>query len=159
MKPFVPKAEPVCTVLQSWKRDLDKDCSIQDGNLCSHPAHFLREGGKEISCPYSERKQKAAWWMWWLCGTATAQQKLVDSEELCVLQNRAERVKVVAARGVFKIQSQILIMRIANKVSELLWMATLPQQVPVLPQHAPVSLPAMRVRGTKSKAWIVVGEK
>lgn len=93
------------------------------------------------------------------CGTATAQQKLVDSEELCFLQNRAERVKVVAARGVFKIRSQILIMRIANKVSELLWMATLPQQVPVLPQHAPVSLPAMRVRGTKSKAWIVVGEK
>lgn len=86
------------------------------------------------------------------CGTVTAQQKLAHSEELCILQNRAERVKIVATRGVFKIQSQILIMRIANKVSELLWMAT-------LPQDAPISLPAMSVRETKSKAWTVVGEE
>lgn len=57
MKPFVPEAEPVCKELEGWKRDLDKDCSIQDGNLCSHPGHFLREGGREISCPYGDRKQ------------------------------------------------------------------------------------------------------
>lgn len=68
--------------------------------------------------------------MCWTCGAITAEKRLVASKGLST-QNKAERVKIVAAGSIFKIQSEILIVRIANKVFEFLWMDTLFQEVPV----------------------------
>lgn len=149
MKPFLSEAEPTCREREGWKRDAGKDCSIQDGDLCPHTGRFLRDGGKEISCPYSERKQRESWLMCWTCGAIAAEQRLVASKELST-QNRAERVEIVAAGSIFKIQSEILKMRIANKAFELLWMDNLFQE-------APVSLPAWVPVGQSQKAalaWV-----
>lgn len=63
-------------------------------------------------------------------GAITAEQKLVTSKELST-QNTAERGRIVAAGSVSEIKSEILIMRIANKVFELLWVDTLFQEAPV----------------------------
>lgn len=86
-------------------------------------------------------------------GAITAVQRLVASKELST-QSRAERVKIVAAGSIFKIHSEVLIMRIVNKVFELLWMGILFQEVPA-------SFSAWVPVGQSQKAglsWVKSGE-
>lgn len=134
MKTFLFEAEPG----KCWRVESQARTAKSRVGLCQQRGQFLRATGKGISCPSRERKQRGSWLMCWTCGAIPAGQRLLASKELSS-RNGAERVEIGAAGSIFIIQTEILIMRIGNKVFELLWVDTLFWEAPLsLPAQVPV---------------------
>lgn len=96
--------------------------------------------------PLQWEKAEGELLMCWICGAIPAGQRLMASKELST-RNGAERVKMGAAGSILIIQTEIL-MRIASKVFELLWVDI---------QEAPLSLPAQVPVGQSWKiglSWV-----
>lgn len=98
--------------------------------------------------PFQWEKAEEEMLMCWTCGAIPTGQRLMASKELST-RNGAERVKIGAAGSILIIQTEILIMRIANEVFELFGWTPRSSSFP----------PCRSANGTKPKDWIVMGEK
>lgn len=95
-------------VLEGWRKEPGRDCSIQGGILPTDRA-IPQSPGKEISCPSSERKRGGAADVLNLCGHPS-KAKADGFKRAKYKEWGWKKIKIGAAGSILIIQTEILIM-------------------------------------------------